>query len=383
MDRIKVLAILTDENNRYELKRKLMNDEIMFMGFARTGDAAMEKVLSFKPDAVVFAGGGETGDMLGFAGQVYVSSPGCAILLLSDRFDLPFFEQAMQAGIRKVLDVNCEAEQLVESIKACVRLERSRIKLVDSGVANVVSKVITVFGAKGGIGKSTIAANLAAALAHRGKRVAVLDLDLQFGDISLFYDLDPKDTIAELVQEYGTFDYEILKGYMQTHSSSVSILCAPKSPEMAETIRGESVERIINIVRSQFDYVIVDTPPYFNDISLVAVENADMVLQVITLEISTLRNTKMTLDIFKSLQQADKVSVLVNRDSSGLISVKDAQSILECPIKYRVSSDWKTAVAALNRGIPIIFDAPRSTIAKELFEMADLIAGIEEKKGKK
>ncbi len=380
MDKIKVV-VLSPEDTKYELKTKLTHEDIAFLGFAKPGDAAMEKVLSFLPDAVVIVSDGS--DALHLAKQIYVALPGCAILLMDDKIDLPSVERAMLSGVRKVLPLQCGQSQLIDSIKIACMMEKSRIRRNDNQIVGGTSKIITVLGSKGGIGKSTIVSNISVCLARMGKRVAVLDLDLQLGDINLFFDVDPKDTIAELVQEEQSPDIDTIKSYMQLHSSSVSLLCAPKSPEMAEIIRGENVEKIINILRPYFDYILIDTPTYLSDISIVAVENADEVLQIITLDISTLRNTKIILDIFESLQQKDKFSVIINRDTKGLISQKDAQQILDCPIKFKISCDWKTAFASLNRGVPIVTDSPRSAIAREIIALTNLVTGKTEGRAKK
>ncbi len=376
MEKIKVLAVLNHDTDKYEVKTKLSHEDIAFLGFVKYGEIAVDKALSFMPNAVVIVNNnGDESRALKLAGDIYMSLPGCAIIILSHTINLAFVEKAMQAGVRKVLDVGCEQNTLIESVKQGYELERTRNKNNDAAAVEYSSKVITVFGAKGGIGKSTIASNLAVALARKKKRVALLDLDLQFGDINLFFDIDPKETIVELVREKQAINIEMIKSYMYLHSSTVSILSAPQSPEMAEVVQGSSVEKIIDTIRPFFDYIVIDAPPYFNEISIVAIENADIVLMVITLDIATLRNTKLSLDILESLQQRDKVSLIVNRVSSGIISVKDAQNILDYPVKYRISCDWKTAISSLNRGVPVVMDAPRSAMGKEFISIGDMLVG--------
>ena len=374
MDKIRVMAILESEASKFDIKPKLTHDDIVFVGFSGLNPVAMEKVRGILPDIVVLVAGERTSDALACAKEIYVSLPGCATLLLHDTVDLPLIEKAMQAGIRKVLSVNCERLVLVESIKQCFTLERSKVQSNGFSIVHGSSKVITVFGSKGGIGKSTIASNLAVSLERIGKKVAVLDLDLQFGDINLFFDINPKDTIADLLQTKQEMNIDTLRSYLSVHSSGVSVLCAPKSPEIAETIQGTFAEKIVNTIRPYFDYVILDTPPFFDDVSIMSIENADIILQVVTLDISALRNTRISLDIFHSLVQKEKVNILINRYTAGIISPRDAENILDYPIKYKISCDWKTATASLNRGIPIVIDAPRTQIGKELAALGAMIA---------
>lgn len=373
MAKIKVLAILNNDDSRYQIKSMLTHEDIAFLGFVRFGETVVEKTMSFMPNVVVIFNDDYEDKSIAVAKELYMSLPGCAIILVSHQVNLAFVEEAMAAGVRKVVDMHCHPSELVQSIQQAYALEKNRNK--DVSTAEYMSKVITVFGSKGGIGKSTVASNLAVTLAQRDKRVALLDMDLQFGDINLFFDIDPKDTIAELAQEKQDFNIELIKSYMYPHSSKVSILCAPQSPEMAEIVKGDSLEKIIDTIRPYYDYIIIDSPPYFNDISIIAIESANIILTVITLDIATLRNTKLSLDILDSLQQKDKVEILINRNTSGNINIKDAQNILEYPIKYKISSDWKTSISSLNRGTPLVMDAPRSTISKDFKTMGQMLDG--------
>jgi len=373
VDSIKVLAVVENEELRFDIKSRLTHEDIAFVGFSKSGAMALDKVLSLMPNVVLIVFEKNENASLEVAEKIYVSLPGCVVIMLCESIDILVVEKAMHAGVRKVLSFNCDQKTLIESIKLGFNMEKSRVLNSNSKVVSWQSRVITVFGSKGGIGKTMLASNLAVALARTGKKVAVLDLDLQFGDVNLFFDLDPKDTIAELVQERQNFDIDIIKSFMMLHSSSVSVMCAPKSPELAEIIEGEHIEKIINTIRPYYDYIIIDTPPMFNETTIVAIENSNLVLLVITLDISTLRNAKISLDVFESLQQKDKISILVNRDAPSIISVKDAQNILDVSIKYKVSSDWKTAITSLNKGVPLIIDAPRTVIGRELINLGNVI----------
>lgn len=372
MEKIKVLAVVEDENLRFDLKSKLTHEDIAFIGFSRA-EAGLEKALNLMPHVVIIVLEPGNQSYLELAEKIYVALPGCSVVLLCETVDLEVMERAMVAGIRKVLGLHCSAAALIESIKQGFHIEKARVHNYSGEMGSVKSKIISVFGAKGGIGKTTIAANLAVSLAHAGKKVIVMDLDLQFGDANLFFDLEPRDTIAELVQDKQNFDIDTIKSFIKLHSSGVSVLCAPKSPEFAEIIRGEHIEKIISTIRPYYDFIVIDTPPSFNETTITAIENSDLVLLTISLDISTLRNTKISIDILESLQQKEKISILVNRNAPSIISIKDAQNILDFPVKYKVSNDWKTATGALNKGIPIIMDAPRTLIGYELIVLGKAV----------
>ena len=376
MEKIKVLVVADSENKRYELKTILSSDEIAIVAFSKTGAAVLDKTVSLLPEVVVMVGDKSINDYAEIAERIYMSIPTCTVLLLYEDPTMETIEKAMQAGIRKVLPWPCEQKTLIENIKLLSSVEKMRASNSKQHRVAWQSKVITVFGTKGGIGKTTIATNLAVALSRSGKKVAIIDLDLQFGDVGVFLDLEPKDSIAELVQERNVFDIDSIKSYMVLHSSGVSALCAPKSPEYADVVTGEHIDKIINTVRPYFDYVIIDTAPSYNDCSIVAIENSNAVLFVISLDISTLRNARISADVFETLNQKDKMKVVVNRDHESGITLKDAEKVLGCTMFMRIQSDWKTAISALNKGVPVVIDAPRSAIGQQFLHLAELVNGL-------
>lgn len=373
MEKIKVLVVADSENKRYELKTILSTDEIAIVAFSKTGAAVLDKTVSLLPEVVVMVGDKNINDYAEIAERIYMSIPTCTVLLLYENPTMDTIEKAMQAGIRKVMPWPCEQKTLIDNIKLLSSVQKMRVSNSKQQRVTWQSKVITVFGTKGGIGKTTIATNLAVALSRSGKKVAIIDLDLQFGDVGVFLDLEPKDSIAELVQERNVFDIDSIKSYMVLHSSGVSALCAPKSPEYADVVTGEHIDKIINTVRPYFDYVIIDSAPSYNDCSIAAIENSNAVLFVISLDISTLRNARISADVFETLNQKDKMKVVVNRDHESGITLKDAEKVLGCTMFMRIQSDWKTAISALNKGVPVVIDAPRSAIGQQFLHLAELV----------
>jgi pilus assembly protein CpaE len=376
MEKIKVLISADSDSRRYDLKSTLTNEEIAIVAVAKTGPAVLDKAASLLPEAVVILGSSVNQDYVELAERIYMSLPSTIVLLLLENPTLEAIDKAMQAGVRKVMEWPCDGKMLVDAIRLLNNVEKMRANNNRQHRVTWESRVITVFGTKGGIGKTTTAVNLAVALAGNGSKVAILDLDLQFGDIGVFLDMEPKDSISELVQERNSFDIDTIKSFMVLHSSGVSVLTAPRSPEYAEIVTAEHVEKIINTIRPFFDYVIIDTPPAFNDATLVAIESSNLVLFVITLDISTLRNAKISSEIFQNLNQKDKVRVVVNRELDSGISVKDAQRVLGSDVFFRIHSDWKTAIGSLNKGIPVVLDAPRTVLADEFRKLAAKVTEV-------
>jgi len=374
MEKIKVMIIGNNDNRIYEIKSLLGSDKLAFIGFSKQDESVLEKAISIKPHVIIIQFDDEYNDAIDLAEKIYIKIPGCAVIFLCDRFDVSMLEKVMLAGVRKVLQFPIDIETLTENIELAHYMERSRLENADSSASNnMQSRIITVFGAKGGIGKTTITVNLAVALAKMGKKVAIIDADLQFGDVNVYFDIDPKDTISELSQGNDAGDIDAIKRMMALHFSGVSVVCAPKSPEYAEYVTTKNIETMINTMRPFYDYILIDTAPMFSDITMVAIENSNLVLLVSVPDISTLRNTKITLNILDSLQQKEKTELVINRLTKGLISLKDMQRVLNEPLKNTIAFDFKTAISSHNKGVPIVLDAPKSEIGKDLRKLANYV----------
>ena len=236
-------------------------------------------------------------------------------------------------------------------------------------------EILTVFGAKGGIGKTTTAVNLAVALVSLGKKVAIIDLDLQYGDIGLYMDFDVKSTIYELITDNDTVSFETISNYMLKHSSGVFALCAPKSPEYAEFVKPSNVSEILDNLRPCFDYIIIDTAAGLNDINITAIEKANTILFLLSLDISQLYCAKLSLDIFDKLNQKEKICFIISREFKNPVTVVDAEQLLGCNIYHRICFDLQTAIASINKGIPFMIDKTRAKISKSIRDLANLIIG--------
>ncbi|MBK5244586.1 MAG: AAA family ATPase [Eubacteriaceae bacterium] len=380
MKKIKVMIIGNNDNQIYEIKSFLENDAIAFVGFSKLGEIALEKTLSLNPQVIIILCNAEGSDALDMAQKIYVKLPGSNVIFLCDQMSVAIIDKAMFAGVRKVLQLPVDSETLIENIELVNQVEKSRYENSSQGVSNRESKVVTVFGAKGGIGKTTIAVNVGAALAKMGKKVVMIDAKLQFGDMNVFFNVDSKNTISDLTQGSDCGDIDAIKRIMALHFSGVTILCAPKSPEYAEYVTVKNIDTIINTLRPYYDYIIIDTPPMFNDITMSAIENSNLVLLIAEPDISTLRNTKTSLSILDSLLQRDKTEIVINRVSNGMISIKDIQKVLDVTIKNKVPLDLKTALTCHNKGIPLVIEAPKTLIAQELIKLGKNVIDLIEKK---
>lgn len=370
IDKIKVVVVSDNIDYRLLIKQLLNTDDVVVAGYANCNETALEKIKGFYPDMVILTCTSQAAAIFELSQQIYHLLPGCGVVLMSESMDLQLLNKAMESGIRKVLSINCSSQELLDTIYKVCLSERQRLP-DDSKVFGHKSRVISFFGGKGGTGKTTLAVNTAITLAQMGRKTIIIDADLQFGDVNLLLNIDSKDTISELVQEKNAFSIDTIKSFTVMHSSGVSVLCAPKSPEYAEYVTGSHIESIINTVRPYYEYIILDLTPSFNDITLAAVENSDKVFLVTGLDITGLRNIKICVNIFDSLHQKDKLSLIINKEGPSIINVRDFQNIIGLPIEARIHEDTKTAVDCLNKGIPVVIAAPRAQISREIKAFAE------------
>ena len=378
--KIKVLIIGRADDRRQSLLSMLDSESIALAAQVRSGPPALDKVDNMDPDAAIILLGPGESDAFALCERIYMSKPRCAVLMVSDSLDVDGLQKALSAGAMNLIAWPETAAALQEALLAAHTRKNMHLgALNEKRKGGPASRVITVFGTKGGIGKTTIAVNLAVKLAQMNRKVALIDLDLQFGDVGVFLDIDAKDTVAELVRDNTNLDIDTIRNYMVLHSSGVHVLCAPNSPEFADIVTGSHVERLVNAIKGYYDYVILDTPPMLSECVLTAIECASLVLFILGLDISILRNAKICLNLMESLQQTEKIMMVINREVDGSVTLKDVQRIIDRPIVARFPSDWKLAVSALNKGVPFVISAPNSGLARSLTQFTANMIGSQQK----
>ena len=277
------------------------------------------------------------------------------------------------------------SEDFSQALKAILVNESTRIVSLEntSGEQNK-SRVIMVYGAKDGIGKTAFAVNLAIALTQAKQKVAILDLDLQYGDVNVFFGLESKTTISELLQEQTSPNIDLIRKHMIIHSSGVNILCAPRSPEFADGISGAQVEKVIAAMRSYFDYVILDTPPLFNDINVSCIDASSAIIYLTGCDISALRNSRKGLYLLQALTRKEKIRLVM---VEGEMKSSVIENTLELPVYAVIPYEYKTVTTSLNLGRPAVASAPASKYSKAIKGVSALVNSdsgeLERKKVKK
>ncbi len=299
------------------------------------------------------------------AEQLRLWRPALGVILVRSRVDAGLLAEAMRAGVRDVV-----GERNIAGLHEAVRRTKGLADAIRNQSPGAVNgrprgRIITVFSAKGGCGKTTLATNMAAALADRGRReVCLVDLDLAFGDVAIALQLFPAHTIADAVPLGEHADFGAVQALLTPHSPGLTTLVAPVEPGSGEGIPASLVSRLLQVLRDHFDYVIVDTPPAFDDHVLSAFDLSDVVALIATLDIPALKNLKLTLETMDLLNYPrDRWRIVLNRaDSKVGLKIDEVEKSLRATISAQLPSS-RDVPAAINRGVPIVLDDPRHPVS--------------------
>jgi len=308
-------------------------------------------------DCVVLGPSVDQQDVFALAEQMRVQRPSLGVVMIRRRIDTAVLSDALRAGVREVVQ-----ERDLAGLATAVRRQRdiaARLReQVESGDGAADpghrGRIVTVFSAKGGCGKTTLATNLAAAIADSGKgTVALVDLDLAFGDVAIALQLFPSHTIADAVPIGEDLDGPALMSLLTPHRSGLQALVAPMEPSLADTIDTTLIVHILDLLREEFDYVIVDSPPALDDNVLAAFDRSDVVALLATLDIPALKNLKLTLETLELISfPREKLKVVLNRaDSKVGLALSEVEKTLKAPIVAQIPSS-RDVPASTNRGWP-------------------------------
>jgi pilus assembly protein CpaE len=307
--------------------------------------------------------------------RLRVAHPTVSVLLVRESLSTETFARAMKSGARDVVAAN-DPDAVVEAVE---RARQLFVALRGPSGAAQQGRVVTVFSPKGGVGKTTVAVNLALALTDKGARsVCLVDLDLAFGDVAITMQLFPTHSIEQAVGSENTIDLPMLEGLLTRHQDSLMLLAAPSHPDVRDRVSPVLVSKILRTLREGFDYIVVDTAPSFDDQTLTALDETDECVIVATLDVPTLKNVKVALETLEVLDIArGHRHLLLNRaDEAVGISTDKVESILGMEIAAHVTSSIEIA-AATNAGTPIITAKPQHQSSAAMVELASKVVGEE------
>lgn len=371
------------KETRDNVRRLLaLEEEIVVVGEAENGEEAVQKVPKLKPNIVLMDINMPVLDGLGATEQISIRFPEVSVIMMTVQGEPEYIKHAMTVGARDYITKPFSSEDLLSSIKKIYRLEYMKKNLPEpANDSKIQPQTIVVFGTKGGVGKTTIATNLAVSL-HQitGKKVVLMDLDLQFGDVAAMLNILPKQTITQLVQEGELIDVGLVQSYLLPHPpSGISVLPAPIRPQYADLITNQHVESIIRSLQKAFDYIVIDTSATFNEHVLMALDLASQIQLVLTLDLPSIKNAKLCLEVLEGLGLKEKVRIILNNtcEDYGLRS-EDVERTLGLPILSELPSSSKVVTTAVNRGTPFIIISPTARISESFLQLAKSVV----KKGK-
>ena len=315
-------------------------------------------------------------DALALAGALQQGTPDVSVVLVRRQESGELIRQALRMGVKDVLSSASDETAVRTAAARALEIARTlRGRLgggapADAGEGRGPGKVVTVFSSKGGCGKTFLSTNLAVSLAQNGAEVALVDLDLHFGDVAIMLHLFPSHTIYDAAQNPG-LDALTLKSFLTHHDSGVWALVAPTEPTVADTINPGTIANILKLLRSAFDYVVIDTPPAFSEPVLSAFDESDWLIMLATLDVPSIKNLRLTLQTMELLHfPKGRIRVVVNRaDSKVGLRMHDVEKLLSSPVDTTIPSS-RSVPLSVNKGSPIMLEEPKGPVAESIRRVA-------------
>lgn len=314
-----------------------------------------------------------TGDALEFAASLRLARPAVGVVLTRDHVTVELLTRALQAGVREIVP----AGDYAALAAACRRSREISQQLLaatqPAGPAPVTNgEIITVFAAKGGCGKTTVATNLGVVLASGGqRRVCVLDLDLSFGDVAISVQLDAARTIIDALPMAGHLDSAGAAQLLTPYREGLDMLLAPVTPGDAEKVPPGLISELLRVLRTMYEYIVVDTPAQFSEHVLTALDASSHHVLIATPDVPALKNLRVTVDMFDLLSYPREIrSVVLNRaDSKVGLGPADVERVVRCPIAAHVPSSRAVPVS-INQGTPITLANPGHPVSQAISTFA-------------
>jgi pilus assembly protein CpaE len=366
---LSVVVLSTGLDNFKEIRTALAADaRVQLLAGGNDAEQLYEEIIRLKPSAAIIALGAGSDQGIKFIQRLNSESPSTALISAAHNASPDLILQSLRAGAREFLRLPISAEELGTVIDQVTAFSAAQVQQPKKK-----GRMIAVFSSKGGCGTSFIATNLAAAAAAR---TVLVDLNLQAGDLPLFLGVDPKYSIADMVENRARLDESLITSFVTPYSSKLSLLAAPKQADSADEIEPEHVFEVLQRLRESYEYVVIDPQHTFDAITLAALDQSDEIVLVLTLDIPAIRSTQRALEIFDRLgYPRKKIRIIVNRWSKQIdLDLRQVEKFLGEPVVGFVPSDYQTAVGSINLGAPLVLSDSSSKIAQEIRRISESIA---------
>lgn len=320
--------------------------------------------------AIVIVGPGvDTAAAMALATSLRNGDPRSGVVLIRQRLDTSVLADALRCGVREAL-----AEHDLALLPAAIDRVRHQceraVRPADAGIHRAF--MTTVFSAKGGVGKTTVAVNLAVALAQRGERVVLLDLDLGFGDVAISLGLTPERTLTDAAALGADLDFSALDRILVRHASGVEVLAAPLDPSTAETTPASTVTHCLNALSDRVDHVVIDTPPALDERVLAATDYSDVVALVSSLDVPALKNLRLAMSTLRSIGlSAERQRVVITRSNSHVgVALDEVPAALAHPVSALIPSSSAVPLS-INSGVPLLMSTPDHPVSSAIRAFVD------------
>jgi pilus assembly protein CpaE len=389
-DKIRVLIVDDIAETRENIRKLLQFDsEFEVAGAARSGREAIELSKELKPDVVLMDINMPDMDGITATEMIRRNNSFSQIVILSVQGDPNYMRRAMLAGARDFLTKPPVVDELTAAIRRAGKMawdEKQKGTTVSQGggpgaspLANAAvsyGKVILVYSPKGGTGSTTVAINLGMTLQSEETPVALVDGNLEFGDLAVFLNLQGKLTIVDLASRADELDPEIVEEVMiEHHASGVKILSCPQRPEYAESVSGEQFGKVLDYLRRLYSYIVIDAASSLTDVTLAALDTADVILLITTQDIPSIKNARLFLDLADVLKiNRRRVVFIMNKFDKriGITADKISESFKQ-DILAVLPSDERIVIPSVNRGVPFMLGDRSKPIARSFLSLTEAI----------
>lgn len=391
-DKIRVLIVDDVSETRENVKKLLQfESDVDVVGVARTGKEAIQASQELNPDVVLMDINMPDMDGIAATEAIRGKQPAVQVIILSVQSDNNYMRKAMLVGARDFLTKPPMGDELISAIRRAgdmARIEKSKaVNVQPLPVAGNVGgttalrgpkgKIITIYSPKGGVGCTTLAVNLALTLNNGDTHVALVDGNLQFGDVAVFLNEQGKNTVLDLAPRAEELDPEIVEEVMLKHAATgLHILAAPARPEQAEKVSSSQFSKLLEYLSQMYAYVVVDTSSYLNDVTLSAIDVSDLVVLVTTQDIPSIKNCRLFLDLLQTLGvERSRILFMMNRYDKRIsnITPERVAENLKHEISLVIPLDEATTTKAVTRGVPFVLDNKSQLAARGVFSLAESV----------
>jgi len=368
-DNIRIL-IVDDIPETRENVRKLLQFEtdLEVIGHAATGGEAIAMAEKERPDVILMDINMPDADGIVASQTITERVPGTQVIIMSVQSEADYLRRAMLAGARDFLMKPFSGDELVEAVRNVYRTRPApslpKVALATGAEAGMsgsggrlssLGKILAVFSPKGGIGCTTVAVNMAVALARTGYKTLLVDGSLQFGDVGVMLNMKSTASIVDLVERANDLDADLISSVLLTHESGMHVLLAPPRPEMAELVKAADIQTLLKAIRGIFDFVVIDTSTSLDDVNLAILDQADRIILVTRQSLPSLKNVSRFFDLSEVLEyEREKVVLVINHASKRMnITVKDIEDTLKWPATAVLPED-RSAYDAADQGRPLV-----------------------------